>query len=302
MSSSSECFTCSEVITLIYSWAAFHTNSVWVVQHFLNPFLFYMVFQNVGWAIILIFVWESIEVLELTSCDGTACISDPGAGPIPCDQIRGFVTDNMIADISQGFLGILTGLLFRTVLSIPDWTPSIRESFGRDRDYIWLKRLFMFVALFLPSFLGWRTTESGFHYGMILHGAVTAVVLLAFAFWNQTPDERQSFWTLGTFQAELYWTIYGSWIGMVLLFTLTWFLPIDNAYHKIWMVAALVWIGLIIAGSWIGKFAELIDFFSFGLFGMFTRQRTNRFLYDKRRFKEHADGKSWNVQHIKVGE
>jgi hypothetical protein len=302
MSSSGQCFTCSEVITLIYSWDAFHTNSVWVVQHFLNPFLFYMVFQNVKYALLAIFIWESIEVFELTSCHGQACISDPGGGPIPCDQVPGFVTDNMIADIFQGFLGIFTGLLFRVVLSIPDWTPSIRESFGRDRDYIWLKRVIMFVVLFLPSFLGWRVTASGFHYGMILHGGLTAALLLAFAFWNQTSDERQSFWTLGTYQEALYWTIYLTWMFLVLLFTLTWFLPIDNAYHKIWMTIGFTWIGLIVAGCWIGKFTELVDFFTFGLFGICTRDRTNRFLYDKRRFKEKADGKSWNVEKIKVGE
>jgi len=39
-----------EVIQLIYSWSAFSTNDVWVVQHFLNPLLFYMVFQNVWYS------------------------------------------------------------------------------------------------------------------------------------------------------------------------------------------------------------------------------------------------------------
>jgi hypothetical protein len=160
----------------------------------------------------------------------------------------------------------------------------------------------MFIVIFLPSFLGWRVTESGFHYGMLLHGGLTALLILGFAFWNQTADERQSFWTLGTYQESLYWTIYISWMFLVLLFTLTWFLPIDNAYRKIWMVLGFTWIGLIIAGCWIGKYTELVDFFTLGLFGICSRDRTNRFLHDKRRFKEKADGKSWNVEKIKVGE
>jgi len=281
-----------EVIQLIYSWSAFSTNDVWVVQHFLNPLLFYMVFQNVWYSLLAIYVWESIEAFELTACGGTSCLT--GGGEVTEAQLSGFVTDNMIGDILQGVLGILTGMLLRIVLEIPDWTPSLRTTLATPDDWIWLKRVLFFVALFLPSLAGRLVSDSGVAYGMALNASLTAAVLLGFAFWNQTSGERRRFWTLKNtkesgFQKQLYWRIYGVWLGVVLLVTLTWYLPLDNAYWKIWLVAASLWIGLLLTGLWRGKAAELIDFATISLFSIWICDESVRFLHDKKRFQHIKD-------------
>lgn len=276
---------CQSIVELIYSWHFFQDRDLYVLFHFLNPFFLYMISQNFWFSILSIYVWESIEVLELTACHGMACISGAGA-PVPCASLNGFATDNLIGDISQGTIGILTGMLFRIVLAIPDWSPSFRNLYSTASEAvrIWFKRILFFFALFLGTVVSGAVFFKW--YAHLVHAAYIAVMFVIFAFWNQTPSERLAFWTGRQFESTFYWTVYSVWaLWSVAMVILIGYVPLGSAYQTFYLFIAITWLALLIASGFVGRFTEVMDFFTFGYLSIRTGVPEHRFLHDKKRFQ-----------------
>lgn len=281
---SSSASDCLAIIETVYSWDAFDRREIWVLQHFLNPFFVYMVSQNAWLSLLAIYVWESVEVLELTACSGSTCLSGSNT-PVTCPEVPGFVTDNMIGDISQGIFGIFTAMLLRILLDIPDWSPSYRSLHPYNAAWLWWKRITFWVALFLPSLLATFLMEHW--YAALVHAAVLLGVFAMFAGLNQTKRERAAFWTnsKGKFQLKFYWMVYGVWaaysLAMLLLCS---YVPIGTSYQTFWVFLGLSWICFLIAGSMMGRLPELMDFLTAGWVSIHF-DNEYRFLANKKRYQ-----------------
>lgn len=289
--SSSSSADCLAIIETVYSWDAFDRREIWVLQHFLNPFLLYMVSQNAWLSLLAIYIWESVEVLELTACSGSTCLSGSDT-PVSCPEVPGFVTDNLIGDISQGILGILTAMMLRILLDIPDWSPAYRSLQPFNAVWFWWKRVVFWVALFLPSLLATFLMEHW--YAALVHTSVLLGVFAVFAGLNQTKHERAAFWTdaKGKFQLTYYWTVYGVWalyaVAMLLLCS---YVPIGNSYQTFWVFLGISWIIFLVVGSMTGRLPEMLDFLTAGWLSIQFENRY-RFLANKKRF-QNLSGLLW---------
>lgn len=275
---------CEAAIHRIYSWVSFSDRDHYVLYHFLNPFLLYSVTQNFWFSFLMVYIWETFEALELTACGGTACVSGGNLAPT-CAELSGFATDNLVGDVSQGLVGILTAMLFRVVLNTPDWSPSFRSlySLRPDAVYIWLKRVLFYLALFSATFLA-STLDEQITYGV--HAGYLLGIFILFAAWNQTPDERRTFWTGRRYEWQLYWTIYGVWaLWACTMIILVGHVPLGNSYQTFYFFIGVTWLALIIAAGFVGRFVYVMDFLSFGCFSIYSGVQEHRFLYDKKRFQ-----------------
>lgn len=284
MSGSTSSSNCLGIIETVYSWDAFEKREIWVLQHFLNPFLLYMVSQNAWLSLLAIYVWESVEVLELTACAGSTCLSGSNT-PVTCPEVPGFVTDNLIGDVTQGIWGIFTAMLLRILLDIPDWSPSYRSLEPYGAVWLWWKRIVFWVALFLPSILATFLMEHW--YAALVHAAVMLGVFLVFAGLNQTKREREAFWTdhKGRFRLKSYWGTYATWalysVAMLLLCS---YVPLGNSYQTFYFFLGLSWLGMLLAGSQMGRLPEMFDFITAGYFSIHMENKY-RFLANKKRFQ-----------------
>jgi hypothetical protein len=290
MSSSSDCLS---IIETVYAWDAFDKREIWVLQHFLNPFLLYMVTQNAWLSLLAIYVWESVEVLELTLCSGSTCLSGSDT-PVTCAEVPGFVTDNLIGDVSQGVLGIFTAMMLRILLDIPDWSPSYRSLQPYNAVWFWWKRVIFWLALFLPSLLATFLIEHW--YAALLHAVVLLGVFALFAGFNQTKREREAFWSnsKGVFQLRYYWTVYGVWAGYsIAMLVLCSYVPLGSSYQTFWIFLAISWIAFFIVGGLTGRLPEIVDFLSAGWVSIHFEGRY-RFLANKKRFQNLPKLAPWD--------
>lgn len=278
---------CTAAVQLLHSWDSFEDRDRYVLYHFLNPFLLYTVSQNFWFSFLVVYLWESFETFEVAVCGGTFCISGGGIAP-RCSELQGFITDNLLGDTSQGLVGILTAMLFRIVLEIPDWSPSFRSLFSTTPSavHIWFKRILFYVALFSSTLVG-SFLDVKITYGV--HAAYLLGVFAIFAGWNQTRCERNAFWTWpgsNLFNTRLYWTVYGTlalWTAAMVV--LVGYVPLGTSYQTFYFFIGLTWLGLVVAANWLGRFAQLIDFMTLGYFSIRTGMSEHRFLYNKKRMQ-----------------
>jgi hypothetical protein len=252
--------------------------------HIVQPLQVYMLTQDIRWTLLIMFLFESFEAFTLTVCGGTYCLWN--GGTIQCD---GHVTDNLIADIIEGSLGIFLGVMFRTALRMPRWSINLREAYSTEGMKIFAKRVLMFILVVLTPILATLETTSGFVFGVGLYGLVLGAIIFLFAWWNQTTEERERFWTnsKGKFVQNLYWRCYLGWIVMDLALVFGGrYLPFSSTYFRVWTVWAVLWFILLLIGAQAGLLEQLIDLHSFSVYSIVTMKERARFLYDQYRFRK----------------
>jgi hypothetical protein len=182
-------------------------------------------------------------------------------------------------------MGILIAMMFRIVLEIPDWSPSFRSLYSTAPHAvgIWFKRILFYLALFSSTVLA-ATLNGQITYGV--HAAYLVGVFIIFALWNQTPSERRAFWTGKVYERRLYWTSYLTWAfwsaAMVLLVG---YVRLGSSYQTFYLFLGISWLALVVAAGVLGRFGQVVDFFTFGYLSIRTGQLEYRFLYNKKRFQ-----------------
>lgn len=270
--------------SVLYNWNFIKFGDPWPMIHVVQPMNLYLLTQNIRWAFLIIFVFESLEAFVLTVCNGTYCWWN--GGTLTCDS---YVADNMLGDIIQGIGGIFLGVLLRTVLNSPNWAISLREAVLTGSTGLFFKRLF-FAALILTSpVLATLESVDGLNFGVALYGGTVCAVIMLFAFWNQTKDERQRFWTdsKGLYEKDLYWSYYSAWllVAGALIFG-GWYIPYPSTYGRVWTVWLCIWLVMVMVGANSERWYELIDLHTLGLYSIVSKSETSRFLNAQRRYRK----------------
>jgi hypothetical protein len=118
----------------------FDTNSAWPMAHILNPFILEILLQKTWLTLILIWGWESIEVIAITIFSGQYVIF------VGDDSEIEPVTDTLIGDILQGILGIILARLVILSWNIPYWAPNPIGPY----KLIFFKRLIQYIFWVVP--------------------------------------------------------------------------------------------------------------------------------------------------------
>lgn len=278
------CTACEEAI---YSGANYASQDPFPLAHVVLPLQFYFVFQNVWLTLFSIYLFESVQVIERALCYSGWLRLDPfECNGNHCD---GLLVDSLIADVIQGFLGIFLAILLFTVIDVPQWTLSFRESMASWTNGLWWKRVLFYALLYGSSAFNYLRSSSTLQsVGVGLWAIAVTGVFVGFYFWNKTDSERRSFWTesnTGTFQHKLYaWTYLGmamTSLGIIL----AWFLPISDYIYVNFAVAySVIWLALVVYGIAKGHWCHIADLHTFGLYSSCTRQRSDRFRHDKDRY------------------
>jgi len=282
---------CTECRQAIFSLDNYHEQTVFPIEHMLNPFQTYMITQNVLLSLLLIYFWETYEVLVNIICLNRTC---PGEWSVSATSCAGYATDNIVADIHQGILGIFLGVYFCTAFAIPTWTLSLRHSVDAGAGALWFKHILFFVAAFLTSLTHGLAPAGSLSYGMLLHWVLLLGVLLVFFFWNKNEVERTLFWTEpGTkrFASTVYNQLYAGWALIVTLLMLCWYIA---GAHSVYAVVEPVWLFLIWAltcyGIYMGRGEQLVDVATFGLYSICRRQKKTKFRWNRKRFLRTKQG------------
>lgn len=282
---------CTSCLATAYSLSKYGDESPYPIAHLVLPFQLYFVVQNIWFTLLSVYIYESLTAVERAICyNAGGCLDNqfnPGADAHRC---VGYIYDNMVADIHQGFLGAFLAMLFYTVFDVPRWMPSFRESIAHGLKNIWWKRLLFALALLSTSMLNYIDQYVGRHASVGIYAAANALVFMWFYFWNRQSREREVFWTGKSQFVNLeYLNLYivGGSITTALL--LSWFLPISVfSYINGGVVYGLIWFTLVLYGIAHNRFQHVLDLHSFGLYSAYQRNEKTRFRWNKDRYLSFA--------------
>jgi hypothetical protein len=246
----------------------------------------YLLLQDIRWAFIIIYLFESLEVLVLAICSGTYCWWN--GGPLDCPSL---VTDNFIGDIVQGSIGIFLGVLLRVTLRTPNWSLSLREAYERQESVLFAKRLVLGVLILACPVLATLETENGMDFGVPLYGGVLCALIALLALLCNTAYERKRFWTdeRGAYDKIGYESFFACWIAIsaALVFGGR-YIPYPSTYARVYTVWGGVWFALILFAFNRGLWEQLMDLHSFGFYSTQRVRKESRFLYDQRRYRSES--------------
>lgn len=237
-----------------YTWDfLFDTLSAWPLAHIINPFILQIVFQRVWLSFLIIWAWESLEVLAVVVFRGDYLIFVGDQSDLEP------VTDTLLGDIIQGALGILLALLVQFTWKIPRWTPSI---LGRYKSLAWhkiLQYIFWVVAFSLFNTQLQLNGTYPINYG--LHICYITTIFFIWTWYHTDYSELSRSVVWNGYDREMYTNVYaGIMINVSVLFFSVSF-HFWYSYFQTWMayVFLLVFnISIIVASGRVTEFVYVL--------------------------------------------
>jgi hypothetical protein len=181
----------------------FDTNSAWPMAHILNPFMLEILLQKSWLTLIIIWAWESFEVLAVVIFNGQYVIF------VGDDSEIEVITDTLLGDIFQGILGIILARLVILAWRIPEWAPNpIRHNLRTGYGTLFFKRLLQYI--FWVASLSFTNTRIDFTGTYSVNIGVFIALISTVFFWytwfksnNRTLTEKEFLWEGYTIQEYL---------------------------------------------------------------------------------------------------
>ncbi len=219
-----------------FTWDYIYEVSTWPMAHMFNPFIIELLFQNPLLTLLIVWVWESIEVLGATLFNGKYII-------FVGDGSQGYegVTDSLLGDTSQGVLGMLLARMVIFAWNVPSWTPSISGPYR----IIVFKRLLQYLVWVAPlSFTNSSIKISGsrdFHWGIYVISLTTILCIYSWYITGKSDLEYRLWWNRYSEleQRQVYFGImFNSFVLLSTTFVFVW-VPFFQVYLA-WLILMIV--------------------------------------------------------------
>jgi len=227
----------------------FDTNSAWPLAHMYNPFILQILVQRWWFTLLVVWAWESVEILAVTIFQGQYVIfvgDDSEIEPI---------TDTLVGDIFQGILGILLGYLVVFAWRIPKWAPSFT---GPKRDLAF-KKLLQYVFWVVPlSLTNMQIRVEGAYtvnIGVVIIAITNVFFILTWYYTDYSPLAVKLYWYKYT--RDQYQFVYTGILVNTCVLLLGSSIHWWYSYFQTWIsLAALVVINLFVIVAY-GRVVEL---------------------------------------------
>lgn len=210
-----------------FTWDYIYEISTWPMAHMFNPFIIEILFQNPLFTLLIVWSWESTEVLGATLFNGKYII-------FVGDGSQGYegTTDSMLGDTSQGVLGMLLARMVIFAWNVPPWTPSI---IGPFKGLVF-KRLIQYIIWVVPlSFTNSSIKLHGcrdFHWGIYIIVITTILAIYSWYITNRSPLEYKLWWFRYTEQEHR--QVYAGIMINAFFLVSTSFVFISVPYYQVW--------------------------------------------------------------------
>lgn len=268
-------------------------RTAWPMVHIVNPFMHYIIFQNVKATIMLFYLWETLERLAILVCAGTYCFFSE-------DEEREPMSDSLIGDILEGMIGLLLAKTFVIVFNVPRWNLGFRRSFRLNVGRLWVKRCIQFFLFFISFYLAnfrylidkhemrsgtsrnedSRSIKIGVFASMLLH----TILLIIYWRLNRSKLEKKLYWTCTApecnprgentrraFPTKRYNQIYIGLIVTVLFLESSVTYSTRSHYEQAWLHAFITLVVFTLIAYKKGRIAKMADLFSCGVYSVYTR-------------------------------
>lgn len=229
----------------------------WPGIHIATPFMVYMISQDTMLTMIMIWVWETVEVAMVLVGKGYVVYfgdeSSVNAEP---------PADSLVGDVGGGFLGLFLGHLVVLTYKVPSWTPSPWSPYRR----IWVNRLLQLLLLLLPfTIVNVNIQPSGsptVRLGIMISMAWVTLMWHVFRRWNWNKEDIRLFWARKPTDAD-FRLIYLAWFGTVLFILSFGLYYITYGYFQFWTAWALSYLfhlGVLIAQGRLWEWWHMLTF------------------------------------------
>lgn len=219
-------------------WAYLKDPSYFPWSHAATPFIFQVYTNNWILTGLLVFINEFFEAFAFASVGNYLVFTGAIEG-------RETIYDSLIGDVINGLFGILLGIYFRYVFSVPEFFP---RPYSNNIAIWWLH-------IVQVSIIGISSTQLDFkfgppmiefnryagHIGAYIFIIVTVIVLFAAYYWNaSTPKLRTRIWANTT--SAGYKLIWGMLILHMLVFFVLFIYNTIEPYILSWLAIAVLFV------------------------------------------------------------